>query len=60
MITPLDQFSWRTADLGLAPPGQHGITLSEGQTDHFEGWAIVPSGDNITFTDDAAVTRHDH
>jgi hypothetical protein len=53
IITASGQFSWRTANLGQAPPGQPDITLAEGQTYHFEGWTVVPGGDRITFTNDA-------
>lgn len=53
IITASGQFSWRTANLGQAPPGQPDITLSEGKTYHFEGWTVVPIADRITFTNDA-------
>jgi hypothetical protein len=63
IIAASGQFSWRTANLGLAPPGQPDITLAEGQIYNFEGWKIVPTGDHITFTNDAtghgmAIDRH--
>jgi hypothetical protein len=53
IITAPGQFSWRTANLGMAAPGQPDVALAEGQTYHFEGWTIVPTGDRITFTNDA-------
>lgn len=53
IITASGQFSWRTANLGMAPPGQPDITLVEETTYHLEGWTIVPTGDGITFTNDA-------
>jgi hypothetical protein len=53
IITASGQFSWRTANLGLAPPGQPDIVLSEGKAYHFQGWTIVPTGDRITFTNEA-------
>jgi hypothetical protein len=53
IITASGQFGWRTANLGQAPPGQPDITLAKGQTYHFQGWTIVPTGDRITFTNDA-------
>jgi hypothetical protein len=56
IITASGQFSWRTANLGMAPPGRPDVMLVEGQTYHFEGWTIVPIGDGITFTSD--VTGH--
>jgi hypothetical protein len=56
IITASGQFSWRTANLGLAPPGQPDVTLVEGTTYHFEGWTILPVGGGVTFTND--VTGH--
>jgi hypothetical protein len=56
IITGSGQFSWRTANLGMAPPGQPDIVLVEGTTYRFEGWTIVPTGDGTTFTND--VTGH--
>jgi hypothetical protein len=53
IITESGQFSWRTANLGLAPPGQPDTTLLAGQTYHMQGWTIVSTGDGITFTNDA-------
>jgi hypothetical protein len=53
IVTASGQFSWRTANLGLAPPSQPDVILSEGQTYHFQGWTIVPTGDGISFTNDA-------
>jgi hypothetical protein len=52
IITAAGQFSWRTANLGMAPPGQPDVTMAEGTTYHFEGWTIVPTGDGTTFTND--------
>lgn len=56
IITASGQFSWRTANLGMAPPGQPDIVLVDGQTYQFQGWTIVPTGRGATFTSD--VTRH--
>jgi hypothetical protein len=53
IITSSGQFRWRTANLGMAPPGQPDVILVEEQTYHFVGWTIVPTGDGITFTSDA-------
>jgi hypothetical protein len=53
IITASGQFSWRTANLGLAPPGQPDVILVEGTTYQFQGWTIVPVGDGTTFTNDA-------
>jgi hypothetical protein len=53
IITASGQFIWRTANLGLAPPGQPDIALANGQTYHFEGWTLAPTKDGITFTNDA-------
>jgi hypothetical protein len=53
IITASGQFSWRTANLGLAPPGQPDIVLSEGQAYAFQGWTIAPTGDRVAFTNDA-------
>ena len=44
IVTALGQFRWRTANLGMAPPGQPDIVLSEGKTDQFEGWTVAPTG----------------
>ena len=56
IVTALGQLSWRTANLGLAPPGQPDISLAEGSAYSFQGWAITVAGDGTTFTNDA--TRH--
>jgi hypothetical protein len=53
IITASGQFSWRTANLGMAPPGQPDITLVEGQKYRFQGWTIMPTGDGTTFSNDA-------
>jgi hypothetical protein len=53
IITASGQFSWRTANLGMAPAGQPDITRFKGQTYHFQGWTIVPTSDGTTFTNDA-------
>ncbi len=53
IITASGQFTWRTANLGTAPPGQPDIALVDEQTYHFQGWTIVPSSDGTTFTNDA-------
>jgi hypothetical protein len=53
IITASGQFSWRTANLGIAPPGQPDTILVDGQTYHFQGWTIVPTSDDTTFTNDA-------
>lgn len=53
IITASGQFSWRTANLGMAPPGQPDTTLVNGQTYHFQGWTIAPTSDGTTFTNDA-------
>jgi hypothetical protein len=52
IITATGHFSWRTANLGLAPPGQPDIVLVDGQTYHFQGWKLTPTGHTITFTDE--------
>lgn len=54
IITSSGQFSWRTANLGMATPGQPDVVLVGGQTYHFQGWTIVPSGADVTFTSDAS------
>lgn len=54
--TASGQSSWRTANLGIAPPAQPDIVLVDGKTYHFQGWTIAPTGDGTTFTND--VTRH--
>jgi hypothetical protein len=53
IVTDSGQFGWRTANLGIAPPGQADTTLVVGQTYHMQGWTIVPTGSDITFTNDA-------
>ena len=53
IVTASGQFSWRTANLGMAPPGQPDVVLVDGQTFHFQGWTIVASGDGTTFKNDA-------
>lgn len=53
IIAAAGQFTWRTANLGMAPPGQPDVVLMDGQTYHFQGWAIVVSSDGTTFTNDA-------
>ena len=53
IVTASGQFSWRTANLGMAPPGQPDIVLVDGQTYDFQGWTIVPTGHGTTFTNDA-------
>jgi hypothetical protein len=52
IITASGRFTWRTANLGLAPPGQPDITLANGQTYQFQGWTIVPTDTGTTFTND--------
>lgn len=47
------QFSWRTANLGLAPVGQPDCSLAIGRTRRFQGWTMVPSSDDTTFINDA-------
>lgn len=56
IVTESGQFNWRTANLGIAPPGQPDTTLMEGQTYHLQGWTVVPTSDGVTFTND--VTGH--
>ena len=56
IITATGQFSWRTANLGMAPLRQPDIVLGDGQSYQFHGWTIVPSCRGATFTND--VTRH--
>jgi hypothetical protein len=53
IVTASGQFSWRTANLGLAPPGQPDTVLVAGRTYDLQGWTIVPTDDGITFTSDA-------
>jgi hypothetical protein len=53
IITASGQFSWRTANLGIAPPRQPDVIMVEGMTYHFEGWTIVPTSDGTSFTNDA-------
>jgi hypothetical protein len=53
IITASGQFSWRTANLGIAPPGQPDVTLVEAQTYRLQGWTIMTTGDGTTFTNDA-------
>jgi hypothetical protein len=65
VITASGQFSWRAANLGMAPPGQPDITLMDGQTYHLQGWTIAPAGDGTTFTNDETghgmvIDRDDH
>ena len=53
IITASGQFSWRTANLGMAPPGQPDTTLVNSQTYHLQGWTIAPTNEGIMFTNDA-------
>ena len=53
VITASGQFSWRTANLGSAPPGQPDTTVVNGQTYRLQGWTVVPTSEGVTFTDDA-------
>ncbi len=53
IVTSSVQFSWRTANLGSAPPGKPDIILVNGQTYHLQGWTVIPTSDGITFTKDA-------
>jgi hypothetical protein len=53
IVTSSGQFSWRTANLGMAPPGQPDTMLVTGQTYHVQGWTIVPTNDGTMFTNDA-------
>ncbi len=53
IITASGEFNWRTANLGMAPPGRPDVTLAEGQTYRFEGWTILSTSDGVTFTNDA-------
>lgn len=53
IIASSGQFSWRTANLGQAPPGHPDTSLVAGQTQHFQGWTIVPTRDGTTFVNDA-------
>jgi hypothetical protein len=52
IVNESGQFSWRTANLGLAPPGQPDIVLATDQTYHLQGWTISPTSDGVTFTSD--------
>jgi hypothetical protein len=56
IITGLGRFTWRTANLGMSPPGRPDVILVDGQTSNFHGWTIVPTRDGATFTND--VTGH--
>lgn len=56
VITASGQFSWRTANLGMAPPGQPDVTLAVGQRYEFQGWTIDSTTGGTTFTD--AATGH--
>lgn len=53
IVSASGQFEWRTANLGLAPPGQPDTTLVEGQTYHLHGWTIAPAAEGTRFTNDA-------
>ena len=53
VITASGQFSWRTANLGLAPPGQPDTAAVNGQTYRIRGWTVAPTSEGVTFTDDA-------
>jgi hypothetical protein len=53
IVTASGQFSWRTANLGMAPPGQPDTVLVTGRTYDLQDWTIVPTGHGITFTNDA-------
>lgn len=53
IISASGQFEWRTANLGMAPPGQPDITLVDGQTYGLRGWTITPTTDGTRFTNDA-------
>lgn len=53
IISASGQFDWRTANLGLAPPGQPDTTIANGQTYDFQGWTIVATSDGTRFTNDA-------
>jgi hypothetical protein len=53
IITTSSQFNWRTANLGIAPPGQPDTALVDGQTYNFQGWTIASTSDGTTFTNDA-------
>jgi hypothetical protein len=52
IVDDLGQFSWRTANLGLPPPGQPDVVLAADQTYHLQGWTISPTTDGVTFTND--------
>jgi hypothetical protein len=53
IITASGQFTWRTANLGMAPPSQPDIVVVNEQTYHFVGWTVAPTGEGTTFTNDA-------
>lgn len=53
IITESGEFTWRTANLGLAPAGQPDTALAIGQTQHLQGWTVVATSDGTTFTNDA-------
>ncbi len=53
IITASGQFSWRTANLGLAPPGQPDTTMVDGQTYDLQGWTVAPTSNGVKFTNDA-------
>src|SRR6185312_14350838 len=52
IVTGSGQFRWRTANLGMAPPGQPDTPLIAGRTYHMQGWTILPTSDDVTFTND--------
>ncbi|OBI52149.1 hypothetical protein A5707_12585 [Mycobacterium kyorinense] len=54
VITEAGQFTWRTANLGMAPPGQPDTILANGQTFDLQGWTIVVTSDGTTFTNDVS------
>ncbi len=56
IIRASGRFDWRTANLGLAPPGQPDTTLVDGQTYDVQGWKIVAATDGTRFTN--GVTGH--
>jgi len=53
IVTASGQFNWRTANLGMALPGQPDTVVVEGQTYQLQGWTVVATGNGITFTNDA-------
>jgi hypothetical protein len=52
IVNDSGQLSWRTANLGLAPPGRPDIVLVADQSYHLQGWTILPTSDGVTFTSD--------